>query len=222
MIRNLITCATGWAVDSAENYALCHNMYGGSFITHPDVLEFLHKRLDCFPAYYIKRDKHGALLGGFCTWKSTYLAGDSAITQEVGANHYSFNKDEITLPLHPALRTIVPFKTKLLSPINQHNVLNSSFRLNSGRGICIAKSCEKDGFSSKTKSRRNSELNKFLNAGGEIIEQSKISPENLTDIFCDLYEARWGHRPTNRVQLVDAIQHLRPLFFGHVLMGFVE
>ncbi|MBQ0955072.1 GNAT family N-acetyltransferase [Serratia symbiotica] len=218
MLKKLINPAfLGWSLGTALDYEMCHHMYGGSFITHPDVLAFIHARFDCSPSVHIKRDSNGALLGAFCAWKKAHLAGDIAITQKLGIERYPFNKDEIILPFNQKLRGILPFRTKLISSLNRANIFNSTFKLNSDRAVCIAKGCGNNGFSSKTKNSRNRELNKFLAAGGEIVEQSIFSPDELTTIYFDLFESRWGHRPDNYLETVDMLTSLRSFFFGHVL-----
>lgn len=67
MIRKFISYATGWRIGTAEEYRTCYSLYGGSFVTHPDVLSFMQRQLNLRHKYYIKRDSNGSLLGGMCT-----------------------------------------------------------------------------------------------------------------------------------------------------------
>lgn len=67
MIRKLISFAAGWRKGTAEEYRMCYSLYGGSFVTHPDVLSFMQRQLNLRHKYYIKRDSNGSLLGGMCT-----------------------------------------------------------------------------------------------------------------------------------------------------------
>ncbi|EKS6643376.1 Mig-14 family protein [Enterobacter hormaechei] len=215
-MRKIITNLSGWEKTDNKTYAECHELYGSSFINNPETLEFLHDRLPCYPEYYVRHDNNGIKLGAFCTWKGRYLAGEQSISNEIG-NNYPFSKDELILPLHPKLVSVIPYKTKHLSSIHRLNVINSTFKFNSNRGICISKGCGLDGFSSKTKNRRNNELHRFLNAGGKVIDQSLFSPGELTEIFTELYENRWGHHIKNTSFILDSLENLRHLFFGFVL-----
>ncbi|PIJ49230.1 Mig-14 family protein [Erwinia sp. OLTSP20] len=214
----LLAQLSRWETGSAADYQQCHRLYGGSFVTHPQVLDFLHARFDCQPAFYVKRHTDGSPAGAFCSWSGAHLAGDGPITKKLAMEYYSFNKDELILPLHPDLRTFLPIKTKILSNINSKNIYNASVKLNSNRGICIAKGCDKAGFSSATKNSRNRELKHFIKAGGEIVDQSQYSPEELVSLYFELYEKRWQKNHANYNQLVDMISNLRPFFFGHVLL----
>ncbi|KAF1368543.1 Mig-14 family protein [Yokenella regensburgei] len=207
-----------WKIGTEADYQQCHSLYGGSFVTHPEVLNFLHSRYDCKPTYYIKHNANGAPVGSFCTWLGAHLAGDCKVTKMLDMEYYPFNKDELILPLSPEIKAIFPVKTKILSSINSNSVINSSFKNNSNRGICIAKGCGKDGFSSATKNSRNRELKRFIKAGGRVVAQSEYSPEELVNIYFELYEKRWGNRHGNYHQLVDMITNLRQFFFGHVLL----
>ncbi|AUX72504.1 GNAT family N-acetyltransferase [Erwinia pyrifoliae] len=218
MARTLTTFFSGWKHGTADDYNLCYNLYGGSFMTHPDVLSFLENRLNLKSTYFVKRDKDNKLLGGFCTWNNRSFAATGKDVQRSGIDFYPFNKDEIILPLGFDLKTSLPFKTKILSCINGDKTRNVTYKFNSQRSICLAKGCGESGFSSSTKNSRRRELKRFLNAGGEFRDQSQFSPEELTAIYCDLYEKRWGSKPGNKAEMLDMISVLREMFFGYVLL----
>ncbi|MEN4910762.1 GNAT family N-acetyltransferase [Erwinia amylovora] len=218
MVQKLTCFLSGWKHGTADDYNLCYNLYGGSFMTHPDVLSFLENRLDFRSTYFVKRDKNEKLLGGLCTWNKRNFAATDKDAQRAGIDFYPFNKDEIILPLCPDLKTSLPFKTKILSCINCGNTRNATLNYNSQRSICLAKGCGEGGYSSSTKSSRRRELKRFLNAGGEFVEQSHFSPEQLTLIYCDLFEKRWGRKPGNKSEMIDMISSLRKMFFGYVLL----
>ncbi len=63
MVQKLTCFLSGWKHGTADDYNLCYNLYGGSFMTHPDVLSFLENRLDFRSTYFVKRDKNEKLLG---------------------------------------------------------------------------------------------------------------------------------------------------------------
>lgn len=81
-MRNLIFNMAGWRKSKDSTYAECHKLFGGSVITHPDVLNFLHNRLPCNPDYYVKKDTDGRLLGALCTWDGKHLAGDAEFSKK--------------------------------------------------------------------------------------------------------------------------------------------
>lgn len=217
MMQSINLFTSGWKKGTEEDYKLCYSLYGGSFMTHPDVLLFLQKRLNFTPTYSVKRDKDDKLLGGCCTWGGVFAA-TGIDAQSSGIDYYPLNRDEIILPLHPDLKTSLPFRTKILSSLNCDKTRNATLRFNSQRAICLAKGCGEDGYSSSTKNSRRRELKRFLNAGGQFLDQSHFSSEELTTIYCELYEKRWGHTPGNKKEMLDMLMSLREMFFGYVLL----
>ncbi|WP_235432609.1 GNAT family N-acetyltransferase [Pragia fontium] len=209
---------TGWESATKKEYNECYSLYGGSLNSHPDILDFMHSKADCKERYYVKTTSDGKLLGGICVWNNSHIAGDVEIIKKLKLDPLPINHDEIILPLSPLLKTILPFKTKVLSEISHPSILNSSITLNKKRVICLSKGLNSDGFSSKTKNTRNKELRKFLEAGGEIKNSAEFSAESLTDLYFELYEKRWGNKPDNRDVTIELLTQLNSMVFGSVLM----
>lgn len=217
MIRKLISYASGWREGTAEEYRKCYSLYGGSFVTHPDVLSFMQRQLNLHHKYYIKRGNNGSLLGGMCTNGKKEIAIVGHQSKKIGIDMFPFNKDEMILPISNCVKTVIPFRSKILSAINNRSTLNSTFSLNSQREICLAKTCGKGGYSSSTKNSRNRELKKFLNSGGEVVDQTLLTPIQLVDIYFELHAKRWGEEPGNKHQMIEMITSLREMIFGYVL-----
>ncbi|HEJ9094858.1 TPA: GNAT family N-acetyltransferase [Serratia odorifera] len=217
MIRKIISFASGWRVGTAEEYRTCYRLYGGSFVTHPDVLNFMQRQLNLRHNYYIKKGENNALLGGMCTNGTKEIALIGRTSQQSGIDLFPFNKDEIILPISRCVKTVIPYRSKILSRINGRCTLNATFSLNSHREICLAKTCGKGGYSASTKNSRNRELKKFLSSGGEVVDQALLTPTQIVDIYFELYAKRWGERPANERQMMDMITSLRDMIFGYVL-----
>ena len=109
-----------------------------------------------------------------------------------------------------------PYRSKILSSLNGRSALNSTFSLNSQREICLAKTCGKGGYSSSTKQSKP-RAKKFLNSGGEVVDQALLTPVQIVDIYFELYAKRWGHEPGNKRQMMEMITSLREMIFGFVL-----
>ncbi|MBH1932022.1 GNAT family N-acetyltransferase [Serratia rubidaea] len=217
MIRKFISFAAGWRTGTAEEYSACYHRYGGSFVTHPDVLSFMQRQFNLSHKYYIKRAANRELIGGLCINDNKEIAIVGKRSKALGLDRFPFNKDEMILPISEQVKTVIPYRSKILSSINGRSVLNSTFSLNSHREICLAKSCGKGGFSSSTKNSRNRELKKFLKSGGEAVEQSQLTPAQLVDIYFDLHGKRWGKDPGNQSQMLAMLTDLRDMIFGYVL-----
>ncbi|HGE8451177.1 TPA: Mig-14 family protein, partial [Serratia marcescens] len=100
MIRKLLSFAGGWRKGTAEEYRACYNLYGGSFVTHPDVLNFMQRQLNLRHKYYVKHAPNGELLGGFCTNGNKEIALVGRGSKKIGIDSFMFNKDEMILPIN--------------------------------------------------------------------------------------------------------------------------
>ena len=49
------------------------------------------------------------------------------------------------------------------------------------------------------------------------MDQALLTPNQLADIYLELFERRWGVKPDNKQQMVDMITSLRDMIFGYVL-----
>lgn len=201
----------GWQQGSEVEYQEAYNNFGGSVITSPEVLSFIHARFNLNERFYIKKDKNNRIIGAFCTWHDKYLAGEQKVAKKLNLHHYMLNFDEIILPLSQENKFIVAANSKFLSEKHKGQVINTFEKINAHREICLVKS-----FSKKTINTRNRELNKFIKKGGSVINVSEYSPSELVDIYDDLYfKRRNQHCARNEfLELLDALPHFP---FGNIL-----
>lgn len=64
-------------------------------------------------------------------------------SKKIGIDMFPFNKDEMILPISSSVKTVIPYRSKILSSLNGRSTLNSTFSLNSQREICLAKPAAK-------------------------------------------------------------------------------
>lgn len=203
----------GWDEASFDDYKKCYFQYGGNFSTHPDVLSYIHNNADCSEKYFVHRTS-GAINGAVCVWNNNKLAND--ISSDSVTSHLCIPvaKDELILPLTKERNIIIPFKSKIISPINK-NIINRNEFFNARRSICLAKPL--DDFSKRTTKKRNRELNKFLNDGGEIRDHSEFSAEDIFEIYSTLFEMRRGKQAEGAENLLNFIKNFKDSLFGKVL-----
>ncbi len=199
----------GWRQGSAIEYQEAYNKFGGSIITSPEILNFIHTRFDLDEKFYIKKDKDNQIIGAFCTWHDNFLAGEQKITHKLGLYRYMLNFDEIILPLSPDKTFFIPASSKFLS--NKNRVINAFSKINAHREICLVKS-----FSKKTISTRNRELNRFIKKGGSVINVSEYSVDEIIDIYDELYFKRRNAHSTKK-EIKEILSILPDLMFGNVL-----
>lgn len=201
----------GWQQGSIVEYQEAYNKFGGSVITAPEILDFIHKRHNVDEKFFIKKDKSNQVIGAFCTWYDKYLAGEQKIAKNLGLHSYMLNFDEIILPLSLNEKFIIPSKSKFLSEKNKTQVINAFNKINAHREICLVKELSK-----KTISTRNRELNKFIKKGGYFENVSKYTPMELVDIYDELYFKRRNEH-CNKNKFLELIEKFPNLPFGNVL-----
>lgn len=210
----------GWLNVSAQDYRECYERFGGSVVTHPDVLDFLHARMPLAPQYLgVRGGEDGMLAGAACRWGDR-LAGDERTLREVVQPRFDLGAPEIVLPCsgraRPWLRLLM-FKTSHLSALSKHLFVNVRQVTRSRRQLALAKTLGDGGFSTKTKRRRRLDVRRFLAAGGQATRVHDHDASTLADIYRDLHHSRWGRHPAERGCLIELLTHLRHLLFGHVL-----
>ncbi|WP_338884839.1 hypothetical protein [Xenorhabdus sp. TH1] len=200
----------GWKKASFDNYVEAYNLYGGGISTSPEVLQFLHCRLNFNEKYFVKIDGNGNILAAVCVWDANYLAGDPNVSQKF-SNPYPVCSDEIILPIKQGHQCVLPFKSKFLSCKNADNVINGFHILNAHREICFVKK-----LSGKTVNTRNRELKRFFNNGGKLINILNITTDEFVDIYDELFFMRRQIHIDKKAikELLDEIPSLK---FGNIL-----
>lgn len=133
VIRKLL----GWEEASVNEYRDCYLKYGGNFSTHPDVLAYFHNHADCKEKFYVHKTR-GAIDGAVCVWADKYLANDIITGEIIRHPWLPVARDELILPITKERRIFVPFKSKIISSVN-NNITNRSEILNARRTICLTK-----------------------------------------------------------------------------------
>ncbi|MGX5087213.1 GNAT family N-acetyltransferase [Enterobacter sp. UPMP2052] len=195
----------GWKECSLDVYKQAFAMYGGSVCCHPDVITYLSNKLGKEVKYFCKTQDDilicasYSIQGGLCLF----------------SRDYPFVYEDIIIPCNLDGKVILPFRTKKMSPKQTGFILNSfSNRLFKNK-ICHIK----QNFSSKTSRKRNGERNRFIKAGGEILNIESLSTNDICDAYLKLFRLRWKDklRPFPEENLFETIERFRHMLFGAVL-----
>ncbi|WP_434777246.1 hypothetical protein [Neisseria sp. Ec49-e6-T10] len=204
-----------WEEVDLNIYQQAYKRFGGNISSHPDILAFQHEYADCREKYLAKSDKNNQIVAAMCVWDKKYIANTPESRVLVKDLAIPVQTDELLLPI--ASNVIIPFKTKVLSEVHQKQVCNASFRINSGREICLAKGLGKNGFSKKSQNTRNRELQRFLDAGGEIYSHNKFTPEQIFEMYSSLFYQRRGKYPENKEMNLLFLNRFKDYIFGSFL-----
>ncbi|HCM61272.1 MAG TPA: hypothetical protein DIT05_01835 [Morganella sp. (in: Bacteria)] len=199
----------GWKKANFSNYLEAYNLYGGGLSTSPEILNFLHQRYDLNEKYYIRHNKE-RITAAICVWNNQFLAGDPDAYHKIGIEHPLYT-DEIIFPFQEDEKSFIFLKSKYISPLHQRNIINTAHTINAHRKICLVKAV-----SSKTKSSRNRELNRFLKNEGSVVSMNDVSTSDFVDLYDELYFMRRSEHQNKQI-LADILNEIPSLKFGNVL-----
>ncbi len=207
----------GWQRINPDEYRASHARLGGSVITHPDVLDFLHARAALKPVYLGHAGAQGLLAGALCRWGRD-LAGDERALRRLQPR-YDFGAPEIILPLQSEARlpAWLLARTSHLSMRHAGAFRNLLQVRAARRHLALAKPLGGAGISARTQRKRRAAWQQFQDAGGWATSVQAHDPGTLADVYTDLFHSRWGCAPAPRDALLDLVTALRHLLFGHVL-----
>lgn len=202
---NLRAMLTGWEKTDNMGYAEAYNLFGGSFCSHYRLLDYLSRNHGISVKYFLKRRRNELIAATFTI--------DGKLSYKNSSLPFVY--DDIIIPVKKNEMIYHPFNTKRLSPYSHHSVINSIRHSKFKKKIAHIKS----EFSKKTEKKRNTEIDKFLSSGGEIIDSASISPEELATIYNFLFLLRWKNtiKTASNEILTEVLREFRDMIFGNVL-----
>ncbi|MGK9175074.1 antimicrobial resistance protein Mig-14 [Yokenella regensburgei] len=191
----------GWNTCTPEVYANFYYKFGGSVCVHPRVLNYLRATLGIEINYY---NRHNA---AYCTFNDSLVYHNPKIP---------FIFDDLLFPVAPGSKVFMPHKTKRLSPLAQHSYHNGIYSDLLKHKIAYVK----EDFSKTTVRKRNAEIRKIKESGGEFKSISGFSAKALSQIYCELFNLRWNGKIKcfDETLLEDVFKELNDLLFGNVLL----
>lgn len=205
-----------WEEAESSTYRLNYTLFGGNASSNPDLLDFQHEVYNIPHRYMVKVNSKGSVIAAVCVWKDKFLANDCLTSDFTKHKALPVPKDELLLPVDKSAKFLLPFNSKILSSLHAENVINVSFKMNSGRAICIAKPVSE--FTPKTRQTRQREVNKFISHGGEIKNISEFSTSDAMDIYDELFYMRRGVHTKDLDLNKYLLKECRDKLFGFILM----
>ncbi|MFD1803191.1 GNAT family N-acetyltransferase [Mixta tenebrionis] len=206
---------SGWEEATAADYRHAYLRYGGNFSTHPDVLAIQNQLLKVNSRYFVRANGQGEIKGALCVWNNQLIANDYASENITSAACLPIAKDELILPLAPQEKIFLPFNSKILSCCHRQQAINSTYRFNARRSLCLAKGVAQ--FSAKTRQTRKKELRKFLQQGGEILPIQQFSADDILTIYAELFFKRRNQKIEKSAAQREFLQQIKPHIFGDIL-----
>ncbi len=195
-------------------YKQCYEAFGGSFITHPEVIRAISNLIDMpldFKACY-----QSEKIAGYVALWGDYLAGDTSVHQENDPLCLvDLGNAEIILPLKPSGKVSLPAKGELLSErhVSQLNHLEES-RV---KALALAKN-PYSGWRRKFRYNRARELQQFEASGGQYRSVRKFLPEEVASIYNQLFVKRHGFDAKGAYRIPELLETLFSWLCGYVLI----
>ncbi len=197
---------------SRESYAQYYDMWGGSFIIHPDVLQFFQEAFDveaCYRGYF----KQGRCVGAVATW-GQFLAGDrSALDAYKLADQVDFGYPVIHLPIAPKHKCLVLYKARFLLGLQQRQVAGALFTRLKQMSILrpIPEGLPMGKKELQIKERR------FARLGGTLRDVQEFSSDEIVAMYAELFRIRWGRKPHAIDSMKRTVDSLKRFLFGKIL-----
>jgi len=201
----------GWQTITADDYGKLWQQFGGSVITHPDVVARLGE-LAQIPVRYLGFAQQGALVCGLPCW-GRYLALSKRPLKQRGLRDlFDLGNAEVILPLAPHATVPIRHKLDFISGLNQPML--SGLREQKD-GLMLAR--EPEQYSKKFRYNQRRELRLFEQAGGTLRTVQQHSPAEMAAIYADLFSRRFGFAPKGVAHLAQVFGLLYEFMTGQVL-----
>lgn len=201
---------SGWQEASLENYREAYAKFGGSFITHPDVLVAISDIAN-MPLRFLKQENQGVLIGAIAVWDK-FLAGSKNGLKKAGKRSLiDIGNAEIILPLSADDTFTLRHKADNVSGLHS-NILNAA---PADYEIAFAKphmQCSK-----KFRYNQRRELRLIEEAGATYQPIQELSALEISQTYKTLFKKRWDFEAKGHQTLDDTIEKLKPFLIGYVL-----
>ncbi|GLQ86825.1 GNAT family N-acetyltransferase [Dyella flagellata] len=197
---------------SAEEYARCYHEWGGSFIVHPEVLQYFEETHNVkvrYRGYF----KDGRCVGAAPVW-GAFVAGDhSALHAHQLDRKEDFGYPVIYLPIDPESHCHVLYKAKYLLSLQRRQIAGAMFMKRKQMAILkqLPDELEAGKKEYQIKERR------FERQGGVARDVQEFSAEEVAAIYIELFQQRWDRPPQGAESLSKTFAALKKFLFGKVL-----
>ncbi len=202
-----------WLEVDKTVYHNAYQQFGGSFITHPLMVESMSS-VTSISIKYFAYYQNNELLGALPIW-GDYIAGDKRYLKKVNKRRiFDAGNAEVILPLSNEKIFPISFKGQFISEIHKKNI--PSLKRQS-ETLSLARSFHNGDFSKKFRYNRRRELKLFESDGGEIVAFDALTAKEIAAIYINLFKKRWGKIPKGDETLAVFLEKIRPLVTGYYL-----
>ena len=195
-----------------EDYARHYAAWGGSFILHPEVLQYfaeVHGVRSDFHGYF----EHGECIGAVATWGPSIAGDRRALHERQLTERVDFGYPVLLLPVAPGRRCAVLYRAGYLLSLQRHQLAGAVFPF--VKAIAILK--EIPGELPTGKKEYQIKERRFERLGGTVRDILEFTDDEIIGMYETLHLVRWQRRPHAVETMKTTLGHLRKFLYGKVL-----
>ena len=201
----------GWQEITPEQYAETWARFGGSVMTHPQVIERLSFLAD-IPVRYLGLVEKGLQGAAIATWDGHLALSKDVLKRRGKKRLFDLGNAEIILPVSPAARFELRFRGGFIS---EKHAAQIGGLIAQQDAMALLRPPE--DYRGKFLYNQRRELRKFQEQGGCVESVAGMSPEQLAEIYAHLFFLRWGFEAPGKENLAQVFSQLHEFMMGSVL-----
>ena len=201
----------GWTPIDASAYAEVWQRFGGSVVTHPQVVERL-AGLAGIAVRYLGWLEGGELRAAIPTWGRHLALSKDVLKQQGRRGLFDLGNAEIILPLAADAQVPLRHKARYLSDLHAGRI--STLR-EQAEGLALAR--EPEQYSKKFRYNQRRDQRLLEEAGGVIRPMLALSAAEQAAIYAELFQRRWGFEATGKAHLTEVFELMREFMTGSLI-----
>lgn len=202
----------GWTEIDAQRYAGAWDELGGSFATHPQVVERLSSLVG-IAVRYLGWYVDGRLVAALPCWGRHLALSKEVLKREGKRGLLDLGNAEIILPVASGIQVPVRQRMSYVSELNKDQI--STLRPQP-QGLALAR--EPEDYSKKFRYNQRRELRLLEEAGAVLVPIQSLSSVEQVAAYSDLFQRRWGFEVPGKEGLLEVFGLLREFMTGSVVM----
>jgi len=201
----------GWTPIEATCYRQAWQQWGGSVITHPDIVERLAD-LAGIPVRYLGCYQQGELVAAMPCW-GQHLALSKEMLKRSGKKRlFDMGNAEVILPI--AEQACVPVRQQLryVSSLNQGQIAGLREQPEQ-----LAMARPHEDYSGRYRYNLRRDLRLINEAGGYLGPVSALAPDQRAAIYAELFQKRWNFEVPGKAHLTEVFSLLNEFMTGSVV-----
>ncbi|MDR2508149.1 MAG: antimicrobial resistance protein Mig-14 [Candidatus Accumulibacter sp.] len=201
----------GWTPIDAAAYATAWRRFGGSVMTHPQIVERLSD-LAGIPVRYLGWFAGGEILAALPAWGRYLALSKEALARSGKKKLFDLGNAEIILPVAKNARISLRHRARYLSEVSGDRISGAR-----RQDETLAMSRPPDELSGKFRYNQRRELRLLEKAGGVFCPVTDLTPEDRALIYADLFQRRWGIEAPGKKHLSEVFGLLREFMCGSLI-----